>query len=73
MPVEIRRTIGGDEKNVVRAAHLFSWRLSRDDRTRLDEAQQQLASFDKVDNKEFLAARAKKAGRRPRAVEVGAR
>lgn len=58
-PVEIRRTIGGDEKNLVRAAHLFTWRLSRDDRARLDEARQQVASFEKVENKEFLAARAK--------------
>jgi hypothetical protein len=58
-PVEIRRTIGGDEKAAVRAAHLFSWRLSRDDRQRLDEVRQQLASFAKVDNKEFLASRKK--------------
>src|SRR5262249_53109140 len=59
VPVEIRRTLGGDEKNVVRAAHLFSWRLSRDDRNRLDEARQQLADFQKVENKEFLASRNK--------------
>ena len=58
-PVEIRRTIGGDEKGSVRAAHMFSWRLSRDDRARLDEVRQQLASFAKVDNKEFLASRKK--------------
>lgn len=59
VPVEIRRTIGGDEKNEVRAVHTFSWRLSREDRTRLDEAQKQLASFVKVDNEAFLAARRK--------------
>jgi len=58
-PVEIRRIISGDEKNAVRATHLFTWRLSRDDRSRLDEARQQVASFKKVENKEFLAARAK--------------
>jgi hypothetical protein len=58
-PVEIRRTIGGDEKNEVRAVHFFSWRLSRDDRARLDEAYKQLASFEKVENEAFLAARAK--------------
>jgi hypothetical protein len=63
VPVEIRRVIGGDEKNLVRAVHLFSWRLSRDDRARLDEAQKQLASYDKVDNEEFLAARKKDAVR----------
>ena len=61
VPVEIRRTLDGDEKNQVRAAHLFAWRLSREDRTRLDEAQAALANFEKVDNKKFLAARAEKA------------
>jgi hypothetical protein len=60
VPVEIRRTFGGDDKTLVRAVHFFSWRLSRDDRARLDEAQKQLASYDKVDNEAFLAARAKK-------------
>jgi hypothetical protein len=59
VPVEIRRTIAGDDKNQVRAAHLFSWRLSREDRQKLDEARQQLASFTKVDNKAFLASRKK--------------
>jgi hypothetical protein len=60
VPVEIRRTLDGDEKNQIRAAHLFSWRLSREDRTRIDEAQASLANFKKVGNKEFLAARAAK-------------
>lgn len=59
VPVEIRRTIGGDEKNVVRAVHMFSWRLSKDDRTRLDEAQKQLASYQRVENEAFIAARVK--------------
>ena len=58
VPVEIRRTLDGDEKNVVCARHLFSWRLSREDRTRLDEAQASLANFVKVDNKAFIAAQA---------------
>jgi hypothetical protein len=56
VPVEIRRTIGGDEKNVVRAVHLFTWRLSKDDRTRLDDAQQRLANYQKVENEAFIAA-----------------
>lgn len=60
VPVEIRRTLDGDEKNQIRAAHLFSWRLSREDRVRIDEAQASLANFKKVNNKEFLAARAAK-------------
>ena len=55
-PVEIRRVTGGDDKNAVRAAHLFSWRLSRDDRAKIEEAQRRLASFEKVDNKNFLTA-----------------
>jgi hypothetical protein len=57
VPVEIRRTIGGDEDHVVRAVHLFAWQLSRDDRALLDEAQKQLANYVKVGNEEFLAAR----------------
>jgi hypothetical protein len=60
VPVEIHRTIGGENKNPVRAAHLFSWRLSREDRTRIDEAQTFLANFKKVDNEEFLAVRGEK-------------
>ncbi len=59
VPVEIRRTIGGDEANIVRAVHLFTWRLSRDDRARLDEAQKQLANYKKVENEAFIAARVK--------------
>jgi hypothetical protein len=58
VPVEIHRTTGGEDKNAVRATHLFSWRLSREDRTRLDEAQAFLANFKKVDNEKFIAARA---------------
>jgi hypothetical protein len=60
VPVEIQRTIAGDEKNAVRATHLFSWRLSRDDRARLDEAQAFLANFQKVDNEKFITARGEK-------------
>lgn len=59
VPVEIRRTIGGDEKNIVRAVHMFTWRLSRSDRSRLDEAQKKLASYEKVENEAFIAARTK--------------
>jgi hypothetical protein len=57
VPVEIQRSLGGDEKNAVRATHLFSWRLSREDRQRLDEAQAHLANYKKVDNEQFIAAR----------------
>jgi hypothetical protein len=57
VPVEIKRTLGGDEKNVVKATHMFFWSLSRNDRTRLDEAQAHLANFKKVDNEQFIAAK----------------
>jgi hypothetical protein len=57
VPVEIQRITGGDEDNAVKATHLFSWRLSREDRARLDEAQKFLANFQKVDNKDFVTAR----------------
>lgn len=56
MPVEIRRTLKAN-KSMLRATHLFSWRLSREDRARLDEARKYLASFEKVDNEAFIAAK----------------
>jgi hypothetical protein len=56
VPVEIKRTLGGDEKNVVKATHMFFWSLSRNDRARLDEAQAHLANFKKVGNEQFIAA-----------------
>lgn len=56
VPVEIRRTISS-QSTTARATHLFSWRLSREDRARLEEVRQQLASFKKVDNKDFIAHR----------------
>lgn len=57
VPVEIQRLLGGDEKNAVRATHLFTWRLSREDRVRLDDAQAHLANYKKVDNEQFIASR----------------
>lgn len=56
MPVEILRTLKSN-KSTLRATHDFSWRLSRDDRTRLDEAKKYLASFKKVGNEEFIASK----------------
>ena len=56
VPVEIRRTVS-TESAELRATHLFSWRLSREDRSRLDEASRYLASFDKVENVAFRAER----------------
>jgi hypothetical protein len=54
VPVEIRRTVS-EESSELRATHLFSWRLSREDQTRLDEVRRHLTNFDKVENKSFLA------------------
>jgi hypothetical protein len=54
--VEIRRTLTSN-KSTLRAVHSFNWRLSREDRTRLDEVRKQLASFKKVEPAEFLAAK----------------
>lgn len=56
VPVEIQRTMESQDKPL-RATHLFTWRLSRDDRQRIDDAQRQLASFKKVDNATFIANR----------------
>jgi hypothetical protein len=60
VPVEIQRTTSGDAKNGVRATHVYLWRLSRDDRAQLDEAQAYLANFEKVDNEKFMAASGEK-------------
>lgn len=54
VPEEINRRIAGQDVEV-RAKHLFSWRLSREDHSRLDEARKYLASFEKVEAKEFLS------------------
>lgn len=56
VPVEIRRTVMS-ETTALRSTHLFTWRLSREDRDRIDEAQGYLASFKKIGNEEFLARR----------------
>ncbi len=58
VPVEIRRKVDASATSL-RAVHLFSWRLSREDRARLDEARRFLATFEKVGNEEFLAHQGK--------------
>jgi len=57
VPVEIRRTV---DSKPLRATHLFSWRLSREDRAQVEEVRKHLANFEKVDNKDFIASRAGK-------------
>lgn len=56
VPVEIRRKIES-QSTPLRATHLFSWRLSREDRAQVEQVRQHLANFEKVDNKVFLASR----------------
>ncbi len=56
MPVEIHRTVDS-QSTTLRATHLFSWRLSREDRAQLEEVRKHLANFEKVGNKAFLASR----------------
>lgn len=55
VPVEIRRTLDSQSTSL-RATHLISWRLSREDRNQIEQIQQHLANFEKVDNKAFLAS-----------------
>ena len=61
VPVEIRRTVES-QSTTLRATHLFSWRLSREDRAQLEEVRKHLANFKKVGNQDFLAQRAEKDG-----------
>ena len=56
VPVEVRRRIESQDRSL-RATHLFTWRLSREDRQRIDSTRGQLTSFKKVDNAEFVASR----------------
>jgi len=57
VPVEIHREV---DSTTLRATHLFSWRLSRKDRARVEEARNQLGSFKKVANEQFIASRSGK-------------
>ena len=59
VPVEIRRKVDS-QTTPLRATHLFSWRLSREDRARVEEVRNQLANFKKVENADFLAHQAGK-------------
>lgn len=56
VPVEIRRTVDSSS-TMLRATHLFSWRLSREDRAQVEEVRKHLANFEKVGNKDFIASR----------------
>lgn len=53
VPVQVELTRAG-EKTPLRAEHDFTWRLSQDDRERIDDACDALASYRSVSNREFL-------------------
>ncbi len=54
IPVEVELYAGPiDEKPSLRAEHMITWKLSKMDRERIDQAQNQLAQFEEVDNSLF--------------------
>jgi hypothetical protein len=55
VPVEVNLTMIGSPN--LRAEHLFTWMLSKDDRARITLVQEQLVSFKDISNKEFQAQR----------------
>ena len=57
MPVEIQLTARDDEEPALRAEHVVAWVLSKQDRLRIDDAIDGLASYKKVTNAEFQQER----------------
>lgn len=53
VPVEVNLTLAGGQDTQLRAEHLFTWRLSKDDRARIALVGEQLVSFRDVSNSEF--------------------
>ncbi len=53
VPVEVNLSLEGDENPQLRAEHLYTWRLSKDDRARIALVGEQLVSFREVSNAEF--------------------
>ena len=54
IPVEVELYSGPiSEKPSIRAEHMITWKLSKMDRDRIDQAQNQLAEFKEVDNSFF--------------------
>ncbi len=52
-PVEVHLSLDNPEKTTLRAEHLFTWRLSKDDRARIAMVGEQLVNFRDVENAEF--------------------
>ncbi len=55
IPLKVERTRAGEE-DPVWAEHEFTWRLSRQDRNRIDTVRESLASYRAVTNEEFLTS-----------------
>jgi hypothetical protein len=55
VPLKVELTRSG-EKEPVRAEHQFTWRLSSDDRARVDDVRSSITSYREVPNEEFLKA-----------------
>ena len=55
VPLEVQLTTSGDSQEL-RSVHLLTWRLSKQDRQRIDAAVNDMANFKQVSNKEFQDA-----------------
>ena len=53
VPVKVELARSGENKPL-RAEHEFTWRLSKDDQERIDDACASLAAYRPVENEEFL-------------------
>lgn len=53
VPVEVNLKIAGDDGQKLRAEHLFTWMLSKEDRARITLVGQQIVNFRDVSNREY--------------------
>ena len=56
LPIEVTLTINRNRSAQLRAEHVYVWRLSKEDRERIDLVGDQLTLFREVSNEEFQAA-----------------
>lgn len=52
VPLEVQLTTSGDKQNL-RSVHLINWRISKQDRDRIDQATRDMANFKQVSNAVF--------------------
>jgi hypothetical protein len=52
VPLEVQLTTSGDTQNL-RSEHLIAWRISKQDRDRIEQANREMADFKSVSNAEF--------------------